>query len=1248
MPRRTVEVEAKEALNLAQEQSENVFLFVPNLIGMRYTRIILAAVSLRYMSFHPIYCTIAYCISCLLDAVDGQAARALDQTSKFGAVLDMVTDRCTTSCLLCYLSSAYPDYAILFQALIALDFSSHYMHMYSSLVTGATSHKNIKSDVSNILWWYYNNSTTLFLVCAGNELFYVALYLMKWTSKPIPWGDSLPACTYPQLLALVSLPVCFAKNVINGVQLWKASKILVGVDIAEHHVFFRGMRRTAIVSLTKRVSPRPLRRPILHRFSSTTPTPEPEAAELPADIPPSTSAVQDASPPLEEPERVKRKTRLTPVSPLPKEPESPLEFPEGLGVQILWQPEAQSEAGPGPSSAPHGLPPPEILEEAQHNLNITLLHSIQHRGTYPSPLGPLVEPSLALYCPIEGGDYVIDATVRELARRINAEVLVLDAVQLAAGEWGMFGKAANALQLPRNPLHFPSPPPAASRSSTSDENDDDGDGQSSPLLTPTQMTLTLLNPQSGRSLVTSAARRTAPPSKISMFFENVVNTLPPDEEVRPRLIYIRDFPTLAPSAAAWYPSLLASVRARRRRPLSRTTAPITHPVTIVFGITPSLVPKASIPTPAPAARRTGSESKGSEWSEDESSDRAREKRLRERLRRWERGEGLHEELSRVSPGAMEGGGDSEPNSGIIIIGPSTAMMPEELASRARGNDSSPDWDSLFFRTSVLVPETRSLDDERATRVKRRREINELTMRMGVGAVGGAIDKESAGTVLEPSEGQKEDSKRRMWQNWGDRIEAWPTVRAVSDRAVGRAVSMSSPLTARSMDPTPVAWEAIDHAWTAHRASRGLRKSWMKEATKSSRDQAEDDELSEDEDAEAEPVDEVVERVRNDEDLDPHERQLLPCIVNSASMPTSFKQVHLPAHTIDSVRTIVSLPLLHPHAFQQGILKEHGMTGCLLFGPPGTGKTLVVRALAKEAGCRMLSITPADVLDMYVGEGEKLVKAVFSLARRLGPCVIFLDEIDALFGARSSGRDRGGGALAHRSVLTEFMQEMDGLRSSREDRVIVIGATNRPFDLDDAVLRRLPRRLLVDLPGEHERAEILNILLRDEALGPDADTHSIAKKTEGFSGSDLKHLCVSAALDAVKESVVVPWSAASPVTTDGAETPSSITEAADSPSKTTPSEADSSAPTATEAPSPSAVPRVLHLRHFTKALKEITPSASEFSGTLAELRNWNQEFGEGRTTTKKRQQVWGRDRFGFTEKTIVPEEAGRVLPSGGNA
>jgi len=199
----------------------------------------------HFMSFHPKYCTLLYCVSCLLDAVDGHAARALGQTSKFGAVLDMVTDRCTTAGLLCFLSSAYPSLALLFQFLIALDFSSHYMHMYSSLVTGSRSHKIVTSDVSRILRYYYNDPLTLFLFCAGNELFFVSLYLMKWDTSVIgpnprgllPAPYSLPSFlanrTLAELMALATVLVAIAKNAINVVQIWKASKILVGIDLAE-------------------------------------------------------------------------------------------------------------------------------------------------------------------------------------------------------------------------------------------------------------------------------------------------------------------------------------------------------------------------------------------------------------------------------------------------------------------------------------------------------------------------------------------------------------------------------------------------------------------------------------------------------------------------------------------------------------------------------------------------------------------------------------------------------------------------------------------------------------------------------------------------------------------------------------------------------------------------------------------------------------------------------------------------------
>ncbi|OAD71497.1 hypothetical protein PHYBLDRAFT_170171 [Phycomyces blakesleeanus NRRL 1555(-)] len=178
--------------------TKNVFLFIPNLIG--YTRIVLATLSLYFMPWHPKVCVILYCISCLLDAVDGVAARHFGQCSKFGAVLDMVTDRCTTTCLLCYLSLMYQPWAILFQLLIALDFSSHYMHMYSSM------------------------TIVLFLMCAGNELFYVTLYILNFFG---------PINGFWMVALVLTGTICLAKNFINVIQIVNASRVLVSIDAEE-------------------------------------------------------------------------------------------------------------------------------------------------------------------------------------------------------------------------------------------------------------------------------------------------------------------------------------------------------------------------------------------------------------------------------------------------------------------------------------------------------------------------------------------------------------------------------------------------------------------------------------------------------------------------------------------------------------------------------------------------------------------------------------------------------------------------------------------------------------------------------------------------------------------------------------------------------------------------------------------------------------------------------------------------------
>jgi CDP-diacylglycerol--inositol 3-phosphatidyltransferase len=136
------------------------------------------------MPLHPRTCALLYTVSCLLDALDGYAARKYNQSTKFGAVLDMVTDRCTTTCLLVFLSTAMPRWSMVFQLLISLDFTSHYMHMYATLAMGGSgnSHKNIDAKRSKIMHLYYTNRTVLFVCCAFNELFFIALYLLAFSS----------------------------------------------------------------------------------------------------------------------------------------------------------------------------------------------------------------------------------------------------------------------------------------------------------------------------------------------------------------------------------------------------------------------------------------------------------------------------------------------------------------------------------------------------------------------------------------------------------------------------------------------------------------------------------------------------------------------------------------------------------------------------------------------------------------------------------------------------------------------------------------------------------------------------------------------------------------------------------------------------------------------------------------------------------------------------------------------------------
>ncbi|KAB8238325.1 CDP-diacylglycerol-inositol 3-phosphatidyltransferase [Aspergillus alliaceus] len=264
----TVEMSSKKTNTTAgKEVKENVYLFAPNLIG--YLRVVLTMASLYYMPLHPRTCSLLYSVSCLLDALDGYAARYFNQSTTFGAVLDMVTDRCTTACLLVFLSSAWPRWSIIFQSLIALDMASHYMHMYATLSMGGSSqsHKKVDSSRSWILYQYYNSRTVLFICCALNELFFIGLYLLSFSSpilspsllQPVPGSGAESALTaspwsagalemarankidsfWPWVITGISAPVMALKQIINVVQLVKASNWLVEGDIASRRALQR-------------------------------------------------------------------------------------------------------------------------------------------------------------------------------------------------------------------------------------------------------------------------------------------------------------------------------------------------------------------------------------------------------------------------------------------------------------------------------------------------------------------------------------------------------------------------------------------------------------------------------------------------------------------------------------------------------------------------------------------------------------------------------------------------------------------------------------------------------------------------------------------------------------------------------------------------------------------------------------------------------------------------------------------------
>ncbi|KAF9618024.1 hypothetical protein IFM89_039421 [Coptis chinensis] len=328
-----------------------------------------------------------------------------------------------------------------------------------------------------------------------------------------------------------------------------------------------------------------------------------------------------------------------------------------------------------------------------------------------------------------------------------------------------------------------------------------------------------------------------------------------------------------------------------------------------------------------------------------------------------------------------------------------------------------------------------------------------------------------------------------------------------------------------------------------------------------------------------------------------EKRIRPEVIPANEIGVTFADVGALDEIKESLQELVMLPLRRPDLFKGGGLLKP-CKGILLFGPPGTGKTMLAKAIAHEAGASFINVSMSTITSKWFGEDEKNVRALFSLAAKVSPTIIFVDEVDSMLGQRT----RAGEHEAMRKIKNEFMTHWDGLLTKPGEQILVLAATNRPFDLDEAIIRRFERRIMVGLPSSENREKILATLLSKEKVEEGLDFKELATMTEGYSGSDLQNLCTTAAYRPVRE-FIQRERLKDLEKKQRVEEEQNSEEASNTPNKKEDREISF---------------RPLNIEDMKQAKNQVAASFAAEGSIMSELRQWNEQYGEG--GSRKKQQL----------------------------